>query len=447
MPPTLKSRLQRLRLQKVKKKLPPSVPAEVLAARVEQKHVEQREAAERTELPGREVVTPNGAFQLIENRYALDFVHGPLPLANLLTRNAATAALLARDENLSQASLQNLAFLDTETTGLAGGAGTLAFLVGVGVFEHDAYVLRQYFLRDPGEESAMLTALLDDLAPRTGWVTFNGKSFDLPLLDTRLVMNRLRVRLSPRPHLDLLMPARRLYRGRLESCSLGYLEQHVFNIIRDQEDVSGALIPGMYLDYLRSGDARDMRRVIYHNAIDILSMVTLAGHLLDVFSTPVAQSPVPRPGSRVEQPTTVRPRTLDTGPEDLLRLAKWHHDNGRLPEAEAAYTQALAGSLSLADRREGLTRFAALLKTQARRAEATPLWEQLASFTVDDPLPFVELAKHYEWHALDYARALEWTQRAQKVVTAWPRGWQRDEAAQALKHRLERLKLKLRSTK
>jgi hypothetical protein len=444
MPSTLRSRLQRLRLQKVKQQLPPSVPPRVLAERVELKHLEQQAAAERAELPGREVVTPQGAFQLIENRYALDFAHGPLPLANLLTRDPAVAAQLARDDTLAAARLQDLAFLDTETTGLAGGAGTLAFLVGVGVFEDDAYVLRQYFLRGPAEEPAMLAALLADLALRAGWITFNGKAFDLPLLDTRLVMNRLRTRLSPRPHLDLLMPARRLYRGRLASCSLGHLEQHVFHIIREQDDVPGALIPGMYLDYLRSGDARDMRRVIYHNTIDILSMVTLAAHLLDVFSTPIPQSSVRSPKSEVKDS---RPRTSDLGPADLVRLAKWHHDNHRLAEAEAAYRRALAAQLELADRREGLTRLAALLKAQARRAEAAPLWEQLAAFTVDDPIPFVELAKHHEWQTLDFDRALEWTQRAQKVVAALPRGWRRDEAAQALKHRLERLKLKQRAAR
>ena len=444
---SLRSRLQRLRLQKFKKQVPPSVPAQVLAERVEQKRAGQREAEAHSQLPGQEIVTALGPYQLIENRYALDFVHGPLPLANLLTRDPTTAALLARDDALAQTNLQSLAFLDTETTGLAGGAGTLAFLVGVGVFENDAYVTRQYFLREPGQEEAMLTALLADLAPRSGWVTFNGKAFDLPLLDTRLVMNRMRVKLAQRPHLDLLMPARRLYRGRLESCSLGHLEQHVFHFIREQDDVPGALIPGLYLDYLRTGDARDMRRVIYHNAMDILSMVTLAAHLLDVFATPVTQSAVISPQSQAgHQPVSARLGTVDLGPADFLRLAKWHHDNGRPAEAEAAYTQALAGHLALADRREGLTRLAALLKAQGRRAEAAPLWEQLAAFTVNDPVPFVELAKHYEWHVLDYTRAIEWTQRAQKVVAAWPRGWRRDEAAQALKHRLERLKFKQRST-
>jgi len=414
----LRTRLQRIRLQKVKRQLPPSVPAEALTERVEEHRARQHEIEQRAALPGGEVITPLGAFQLIENRYPLDFVHGPLPLAALLERDPATAARLARNDALAGAGLRSLAFLDTETTGLAGGAGTLVFLVGIGAVEDDEFILRQYFLRDPGEEEAMLTALVQDLAPRTGWVTFNGRAFDLPLLETRLTLIRQRGALGQRPHLDLLMPARKLYQGRLASCSLGHIEQHVLSILRDQEDVPGALIPQMYQDYLRTHDASEMHRVIYHNAIDILSMVTLAAHLLEVFATPASDLQSP----------------------DLLRLARWHDQEGRLAEAESAYRLALKDKLDLDARREGLMRFAGLLKRQERRADAVPLWEQWASFSLNDPQPCVELAKYYEWHAVDLPKAIEWTERALKLVSGWPKGWQRDEALSAIRHRLERLK-------
>jgi hypothetical protein len=442
MPPSsLRTRLQRLHRQTLKRRLPPSVPAEVLAARQEHRQAAKREAEERAVLPGEEVVTPLGPYQLIENAYPLDFPHGPARLADVFAHSPQTAALLAREQALAQADLRSLAFLDTETTGLAGGTGTLVFLVGVGAVEGGRFVLRQYFLRDPGDEPALLTAVLRDLAPRAGWVTFNGRAFDLPLLETRLTLNGQRGALGQRPHLDLLAPARRLYRGRLPSCSLGDIEQHVLHILREQDDVPGALIPQMYLDYLRTGDASEMRRVIYHNAVDILSMVTLAAHLLQVFATPLRPQ---RPASG-----SIRARAPESGlqPEDLLRLARWHDDNGRLAEAEQAYRRALgaalprgAGSLSLEDRRVGLARLAALLKRLGRRAEAVPLWEQLASFTLDDPAPFVELAKYYEWHAPDAPRAVAWAERALSVVAGWPRGWRRTEATAALQHRLQRLK-------
>lgn len=437
----LRTRLQRIRLQKVKRQLPPSVPAEVLTERVEEHRAKQHETEKRAALPGGEVVTPLGAFQLIENRYPLDFVHGPLPLAALLARDPATAARLARNDALAGADLRSLAFLDTETTGLAGGAGTLVFLVGIGAVEEDEFILRQYFLRDPGEEEAMLTALVQDLAPRTGWVTFNGRAFDLPLLETRLTLNRQRGALGQRPHLDLLMPARKLYQGRLASCSLGHIERHVLSILRDQEDVPGALIPQMYQDYLRTRDASEMHRVIYHNAIDILSMVTLAAHLLEVFATKVET-----PNSKFQTPNSkpeaahLKSAIKKLESEDLLRLARWHDQEGRFAEAESAYRLALKDKLDLDARRESLMRFAGLLKRQERRAEAVPLWEQWASFSLDDPQPCVELAKYYEWHAVDLPKAIEWTERALKLVSGWPKGWQRDEALSAIRHRLERLK-------
>ncbi len=427
MPTDLRTRLQRLRAQKVKREVLTAAPTPPAEAVVERRAASVAPLPYSDELPGQPVTTPLGTYQLIETAYALDFQHGPNRLADLLAYEAAACARLARDEGFLGADLRSLAFIDTETTGLAGGAGTLVFLVGVGVLTNDQFVLRQYFLRDPAEERALLTALVADLAPRTGWVTFNGRAFDLPLLETRLTLNRQRGALGRRPHLDLLAPARRLYRGRLPSCSLGAIEHEVFHILRDHDDVPGYLIPQLYLDYLRTRDPRDMRRVIYHNTVDILSMVTLAAHLLEVFGGDGAAP---------------RARAVARAPEDILRLALWHDDNGRAAEAEAAYRQALALRLKLDDRQVGLRRLALLFKRQQRRADMAPLWEQLASFTVDDPECFIELAKFYEWHAADLAKAQAWAERAAAVVNGWPRGWQKDEAVAALQHRLGRIQRK-----
>jgi hypothetical protein len=445
----LRTRLQRLRLQKVKRDLPPSVPLEVVAARSQAKKSDAQ-APTPAALPGAEVLTRLGTYHLIENHYPLDFAHGPRRLAEALECDPRTAALLTNDETLAEADPRGLVFLDTETTGLAGGAGTLAFLIGVGMYEGEQFILRQYFLRDPAEEEALLTALVDDLAPRAGWVTFNGRAFDLPLLETRLTLSRQRGALGRKPHLDLLFPARRLYRGRLESCSLGHLEQHVFNIVREQDDVPGYLIPQLYQDYLRTGDPSEMHRVIYHNAMDILSMVTLTAHVLEIFATRVETSNFKGQTSNFKVQNSggqspisnLRPLASNLRPEDLLRLAYWHDDKDRPAEAEAAYRGALEGQLDLEARRAGLVRFAALLKRQDRRAEAAPLWEQLASFTLDDPEPFVELAKYYEWHAQDLPLALQWAERALAVVGSWPRGWQRSQAKAELERRVERLRAK-----
>lgn len=275
----------------------------------------------------------------------------------------------------------------------------------------------------------MLAALLDDLAGRTGWVTFNGRAFDVPVLETRLTVNRRASPFRARPHLDLLTPARWLYRGRLASCALSSLEQHVLGVPRTDDDVPGELIPHMYVEYLRTGNPLEMRRVIYHNAVDILSMVTLAAHLAEVFAAEAAASaPVSRPAASAER-----------DPAEILRLALWHDREERPVEAEAAYRRALAGPLSLEDRQLALTRCAALFKRLNRRAEAVPLWEQLAAFTLDDALPCIELSKYFEWKAGDLAQALTWARRAEALIRAMPAGWRKAEAQDAIRRRLERL--------
>jgi hypothetical protein len=430
----LRARLQRLR-PATRKTAPPAPPESDtgFATRATPRELVYEPLPEAI-LPGQEQRTPHGAFQLIEERYPLDHQHGHWPFSALLSQSADVAARLARTPSLAAADLRQLAFIDTETTGLAGGTGTLAFLIGVGVFDTDAdqFVLRQYFLRQPDEEQAALSALLNDLAPRTGWVTFNGRAFDVPILEARLTLNRQPSPFRQRPHLDLLTPARWLYRGRLESCALSHLEAHVLGVPRTGDDVPGYLIPQMYLDYLRSGDARDMRRVIYHNAVDILSMVTLSAHLMEVFATQVD-------GGRGSLSTR---RSSVVGAADYLRLARWHEDEGREAKAEAAYRQALAGKLSLEDRQAGLERLAALLKRLDRREEAVPLWEQLASFSLEDSLAYVELAKYYEWKAGDIPQAIQWTERALALVRGWEFGWKREAVLAALQHRLERLREK-----
>jgi hypothetical protein len=420
----LRQRLQRLRPASRKPSTPPTGP-ERLAPRPGSGVVRGYDPDEDLGvLPGAEARNAQGAYQLIEVRYPLHQAHGHLSFGDLLGRSAVTAARIARQPALAECALRDLAFIDTETTGLAGGAGTLAFLTGVGSFEENAFVLRQYFLREPSEEPAVIAELAASLAQRAGWVTFNGRAFDVPLLETRFTLNRRRAPFAARPHLDLLQPARWLYRGRLASCSLSSLESHVLGVPRTDDDVPGELIPWMYVHYLRTRDPREMRRVIYHNAIDILSMVTLAAHLIEAFETEPGHS------------------TSPLGPSDWLRLARWHDHDGRAAEAEAAYRRALAGKLSLPERAEALEHLGVLLKRLNRRAEAVPAWEQWASFSIDDAIPHIELSKYYEWKTDDLTTALAWAERAQAVILSQPTNWKQREHLKAITRRLERLRLK-----
>lgn len=372
---------------------------------------------------GRIEETADGACFVVDRVYPLHHPHGQDQLSDLLELNPALARAFVADERIVNLNFQDFLFLDTETTGLAG-AGVMAFMVGVAYFEQTAaghvLVVRQYFLRDHGDEVAMLYQLEALLAEKAGLITFNGRSFDLPLLDNRFLMNRIRSSLVEQPHIDLLPPSRRLWRTRLGSCSLGALEKNLLGVQRSQEDVPGWLIPGLYYDYLRSGNARPLSRVFYHNQVDMLSMVTLAARVMRQFAAV----------------------TADDHPVDLYSLARWQVDLGMTAEAEETLRQSLAGDLPLELYHDALFRLATLYRRLDRRQEAVELWQQIAATSLDSVAAHVELAKHFEWHERDVAAAVAWTERALALVEYWGDTVQARMAREELNHRLGRLSQK-----
>lgn len=371
-------------------------------------------------LPGLELVEANdSACYVLDKVYPLSYRHGPDQLADLLACRVRDTAVYLQDDRLNNLNFRDFLFLDTETTGLAG-AGTIAFMVGVAFFEKEALVVRQYFLRDHGDEPAMLHLLDELLADKAGLVTFNGRTFDLPLLDTRYLMNRMPGRVLSVPHIDLLQPSRRLWRARFGSCALGSLEQSLLGLQRTHEDVPGFLIPGLYHDYLRSGDGRDLLRVFYHNEIDMLSMVTLATRV----SRLLAQ---PDPGDH---------------PIDRYSLGRWQAALGLIDQSEQNLRFAAQGDLPLDLYHKALYELGWLLKRNGRYPEAVPLWQQIAATTFDDVTAHIELAKFYEWHEPDLAAALRWTEQALTLSQSWGTSrfsLLRDE----LEHRLIRLQRKI----
>jgi len=371
-------------------------------------------------LPGEVVDNAHGSFFLYRETHSLDYCHGSHALSDLLAQPRQASAWLARDERLAGVDPGRIAFIDTETTGLAGGSGTYTFLVGVGVFEGDAFVVHQFFMRDYGEEPAQIEALGALLDRMEAVVSFNGKSFDLPLLETRFIMNRQPPRLVGAPHLDLLAPARRIWKHRLESCALSSLECNVLGVQRTQADVPGWLIPELYVEYTRTGDARNLARVFYHNAQDILSLVILSARLCSFLAGDEQRADGPLPG------------------EDLYGLGGLLLDLGQSTRAEQVYCQA-ARTCSLPSVRELAMRdLAYLLKRQERRTEALPWWQQLAD-TAEAVYACEELAKHYEWHDQDLAQAAAWTQRAIALAEGSASGPGQQETLADLQHRLARL--------
>lgn len=382
---------------------------------------------------GRLLETAEGACFVVDRVFPLHYRHGADTLADLLTVQPAAGAPYILDERLNGQGFGDFLFLDTETTGLAG-AGALAFMVGVAFFEpqpvllgdaqaeRQVLVVRQYFLRDHGDEPAMLRQLDELLAGKAGLITFNGRSFDVPLLDNRYLMNRMHGRLPEMPHIDLLFPARRLFRARLGSCALGALEQNLLGLQRTQDDVPGWLIPSLYHNFLRTGDARELTRVFYHNEMDMLSMVTLAARMFRHMTT----------------------GTFDNV-FDQISLGRWQVDLGLFDAAEQTLRAALEDDAILLDAyQQALSHLATLYKRTERRADAVLAWQQLASISTGDVSAHVELAKHYEWHAHDTAAAIEWTRRALALIDRLPLTPNTRFTRAELAHRLQRLEKKTR---
>lgn len=396
---------------------------------------EKRESGDVTALlPGAYIAENElGACLVLDHVYPSDYQHGYLKLGDLLEQSTEASSSFYRDSRLAELSFQEFLFLDTETTGLMG-AGTIAFMVGIAFIEREGdqtvFVVRQFFLRDQADEPAMLFFLAQMLEERPGLITFNGRTFDLPLLDNRYVMNRhdaLIGVLPNQPHIDLLPPSRRLWRKRIGSCSLASLEKRVLGLTRSQEDVPGWMIPGMYMDYLRTRDATDLLRVFYHNRIDMLSMVVLAALI----------------NRHLEGPNNV------DDPLDLVSLAMWQKNLGMSDEAESTLRLASAREMPLEIHHLTWRELGQLLKRAGRRKEAVIHWQQIAATHVDGMTPgqtaleaHVELAKYYEWHQRDLKEAHSWTQQAITIAGGW--GAARSSPyMDELQHRLARLERKM----
>jgi len=238
-------------------------------------------------LIGGEIVSSiHGEFLMRDATYRLDARVGRTSLEKLVNALPDAARILTASVDLDEFDPRKAAFIDTETTGLSGGAGTAAFLVAVGFIEGDAFIVRQYFMRDFHEEKALIRAVERDLERFDTIVSFNGKQFDVPLLESRFRLQRRVFRQTSR-HLDMLHPGRRLWKARLESCSLQSLERGVMGFHRE-DDIPGAFIPERYFEYLRRKDGRLMVQVLEHNLQDIVSLAALTGEALAMVSEPGA---------------------------------------------------------------------------------------------------------------------------------------------------------------
>jgi uncharacterized protein len=268
-------------------------------------------------------------------------------------------------------------FLDTETTGLAGGSGTYAFLVGLAWWEADGFVVEQYFMRHHGEEPSLLLEVLDRLIQRRILVTFNGKSFDWPLLQTRYQMTRVGALPSPLAHLDLLHPARRLWRLDLESVALAQLEKHVLRLDRGQ-DIPSETIPQRYFDFLRGGSPEAIAEVFRHNQMDLCGLAQLALHMIRLLSDPEKN---------------------DCSAGELFGISRLLQKRGETHLAGRLYRKALEGGLPVDAERAARKELALLAKRERNFDLSNALWEKLMDDSAEGLRAYEQLAIYYEHHA------------------------------------------------
>ncbi len=399
-------------------------------------------------LGGVPLSTPFGECLAIDRRYEADRFHGDVRIGEceLNTRDALTLldpSLAVRpkpadDEEVrlkpdatGWTSLRTI-FIDLETTGLSGGAGTVAFLVGCGYFDLGAFQVRQFLLTSYSAERALLAAVAEFFDGADLIVTYNGKTFDVPVMETRWMFHRLAMPLDGVPHFDMLHPARRLWRMRGDAggddgcCRLSTLERLLFDVVR-VGDVPGLEIPGRFFRFLRSGDPRPLEPVLEHNRLDLVSLAAV----------------------------TARAARLVEAGEDACRdasetiaLGKVYERAGETSRAEACYRRA-ADSPSAEVRAEALYRIALRCRRDRRFADASTAWREI----LDIPEPrrgtrgrdiivglrrfaAEALAVHHEHRVRDLEEARELALLALDSSD--------ERRAADIRHRLARLERKLR---
>ena len=322
--------------------------------------------------------------------------HGSADIGALAEMSHDLLAALSENE-LAASSCGRWAFLDTETTGLAGGSGTYAFLIGVGRITPEGFVVRQYFMREYAEESSLLKALEADLSAFDVLITYNGKSYDQPLLETRYRMNRHKPPFGRLGHLDLLHGARRLWKLRFENCRLVQLEQEILGLYREG-DLPGELIPYVYFEYLRSREAQQLAPIFHHNAMDIVTLACLTAIVPAAFRKTDAESLL-RVG-------------VHRGPE-LLGIGRWLRTAGEQEGALELLKRAVDAGLPDRLLFRTLWEIALLEKKLGRRHAALQIFTELAGCRNEyRGEALEELAKFYEHEEKNYGLALEFTREA-----------------------------------
>ena len=304
--------------------------------------------------------------------------------------DAAALRLLTPDAPSCVTDPEKWLFLDTETTGLAGGTGTYPFLVGIAWWDAGGLEVEQLFMREQSQEHSLLIALAERVAERPVLVTFNGKSFDWPLLETRYRMTRAIKPPFPRAHIDFLHPARNLWRLRLGSVRLAELEKHVLGWNRGA-DVISELIPQIYFDYVRGGPPDPLVPIFQHNQMDLRGLAALATRVLALLENP---------------------ETHGHDPLELFGLSRICERRGEATRARGLYARSIARELPPEADRAARRALARLAKRDGDLDLACRLWEQMLDNSREGLEAYEQLAIHYEHRAREPHRAATLARKA-----------------------------------
>ena len=298
--------------------------------------------------------------------------------------------LLAPDLAEKVADPSQWLFLDTETTGLCGGTGTYPFLIGIAWWDVGGLEVEQFFMREHSEEHSVLVALAERIAERPVLVTFNGKSFDWPLLETRYRMTRKIGVPALQAHLDFLHPARNLWRLRLGSVRLAELERHVLGWNRGC-DVISELIPSLYFDFLRGGPPEPLLPIFYHNQMDLRGLAGLSARVLSVLADAENQC---------------------TDAFELFGISRICERRGESARAQVLFQRSIDGDLPLETERAARRSLAMMAKREGDFARARELWESMLGNSREGFEAYEQLAIYYERHAREPHQAVSITKKA-----------------------------------
>jgi uncharacterized protein YprB with RNaseH-like and TPR domain len=367
---------------------------------------------------------PRQALQTYENQFSLRARYGRISLASGLKLNGSILVLLGQDRRFENLDLTSALFLDLETTGLSGGAGVVPFLVGLGFYGEEGFHVFQYLLGDPAEEESLIEELSGFFSRMNfqSVVSFNGKSFDLPLLETRFILHSRPLSLSGLPHLDFLFSARNLWSHKQDSCRLYNLARDILGAERE-EDIPSAEIPFRYFQYLRSGDFSLLEPVLYHNQEDILSLlgVVIMG------------------GSFFVQETE-ETREILADAMDLFGAAKLLERRGENARSADFIRRALEGRLPEEVSLVAKKKLAYHFKKNRDWEKAVCLWQEMTPRS--QLFCFRELAMYYEHREKDYLKAHRTAEEGLALALGVSPAFEADFA-----HRLERLRTKINRLK